>query len=449
MSSPGQGLVLLTGRCVAAICAHAVLHRKVIAMRRLQIVLIGLVIMLGAAPMYASKVIVTTGERSPVRTGPDDNDARITVLPPGARLWATDRDGDWYRVRLHDSLDGWISVSSCNELDGDEQYRDAMLQNISFSDRDGSTRAQFRLSSPVPFRVRQIINPSQLQIDLFCCSAAQEAIRISPETRFIRPLLPQQLGNGWVEMTLDLPDCHQSGYRAFYTAAGDLVIDVKKPFASASLEGKLIAIDPGHGGSSPGAVGPTKVTEKSVNLAISLLLKQELEQAGARVLMTREDDMAVATASSKSGELDARVEKTKEAFADFFLSVHNNAPWSVSEAATAMGTETYYWTPMSYLPATMIQRALVAAVGTRDRFVSWRPFYVLRETDCPRVLVECAFISNPEEEAKLADPDFQHQISIGILQGMRDYFAAAVLPPSMPSYVSPLNILPASPEPQR
>lgn len=411
-------------------------------MRRMQNVLIMLVILLGAAPMYASKVVVTSGERSPVRTGPSSNNARMTVLPSGARLWATERDGDWYRVRLHDSLDGWISVSDCSELAGDVQYRDAMLQDMSFNVQGNATRALFSLSSPVPFRVRQIVNPPQLKIDLFCCSAAQNGIRISPDSHLVRPQLPQQLGGGWVEVTLDLPNCHQTGYRAFYTEAGHLVIDINKPFASASVEGKLIAIDPGHGGPDPGAVGPTKATEKRANLAIATILKRELEHAGAKVVMTREGDTAVATGGSKSGELDARVEKTKAAGADLFLSVHNNATGS-SSAATAVGTETYYWTPMSYLPATTIQRALVASLGTHDRFVGWQRFYVLRETDCPRVLVECAFISNPEEEAKLTDPLFQHRASAGIFQGIRDYFVAAVLPPSMPSYVPQMDILPA------
>jgi len=293
----------------------------------------------------------------------------------------------------------------------------------------------------VPFRIRQSVFPAQLKVDLFRCAAAQEAIHQFPGTVAVRPLPPQQLASDWAEITLDLTNAHQTGYRAYFSSSGHLIVDIKGPFASASVAGKRVAIDPGHGGPDSGAVGPTGLCEKDANLAISMALRQELLSAGAEVFMTRERDVAVGPGGSRGAELEARVAASKAAKADLFISVHNNAVGS-GNAAKAYGTETYYWTPMSYLPAVTIQEAVVAALGTRDRFVGWQRFYVMRETDCPRVLVECAFVSNPQEEQKLRAPLFLHQASRGIFEGIKAYFAAAVLPPSVTPAVPQIELLP-------
>jgi N-acetylmuramoyl-L-alanine amidase len=381
------------------------------------------------APALASRAVVTTQGKSPVRSGPSTEYARMMVLPPGAKLWATGQEGSWYRIRLCDRLDGWISTSDVRQLDSTIQLASARLTDMSLSPCETGTRIIFYLTRPVAFRIRQSVLPPQLKIDLFNCAAAQEGIRQFPGTEAIRVLPPQQLANDWVEVTLDLPNVHQTGHQAYYTDSGHLVVIVKAPFADGQIAGKRIAIDPGHGGPDSGAVGPTGLTEKSANLEICKVLKWQLTAAGAKVLMTRETDKAVSPGASKGGELEARVAATKTANPDLFISVHNNAVGG-GNAAQASGTETYYWTAMSYLPALMVQKGLVGALGTRDRFVGWQRFYVLRETDCPRILAECAFVSNPDEEKKLRDPVFLAQASQGMFEGIKSYFAAAVQPPT-------------------
>ncbi|MFP3904167.1 MAG: N-acetylmuramoyl-L-alanine amidase, partial [Armatimonadota bacterium] len=240
---------------------------------------------------------------------------------------------------------------------------------------------------------------------------------------------------------IDLPNAHQAGYRARFSSSGHLLLDINDSFESPDVAGKRIAIDPGHGGSDTGAVGPTGLTEKEVNLTISSLLRERLETAGAEVVMTRYTDTAVAPGSDKSGELEARVQATKAAGADVFVSVHNNAVGG-GDPTGASGTETYYWTPMSHLLAMKLQNGLVSALGTRDRFVSWQRFYVLRDTDCPRALVECAFMSNPEEERKMRDRAFLASAAHGLFQGLQSYFREAVQPPGLPGPM-PLQAFPS------
>jgi len=398
-------------------------------------------VLFGSVPLYASRGVITTSPKSPIRSGPSSEYARVTVLPSGVKLWATGREGSWYKVALCQVLDGWVDASDIRELDSGVTFDTARLTDMSVSAQEGRTRVLFYLTDRVPFRIRQSVFPAQLKVDLFRCAAAQEGMRQFPGTAGVRPAPPQQLASDWVEITLDLSNAHQTGYFAYFSSGGHLIVDLKVPFASGAVAGKRVAIDPGHGGPDSGAVGPTGVCEKDANLGISMALKQELVSAGAEVFMTRERDVAVQPGASKGGELEARVAASRAAQADLFISVHNNAVGS-GNAAEAYGTETYYWTPMSRLPAVTIQTAVVAALGTRDRFVGWQRFYVMRETDCPRVLVECAFVSNPQEEQKLKSPLFLHQASRGIFEGIKAYFAAAVQPPNVSSAVPQIELLP-------
>lgn len=393
-----------------------------------------------AATAVMGRPLITTNVRNPVRSGPSAEYARITVLPAGVRVEAIEKEGDWYRLHLSDTLQAWTYAENVRETDA-EGPTTARLTDMSVTPEDGYTRVLMYLTHTVPFRVRQSVCPPQLKVDLFNCAAAQEMIRHFPGNQTVRVSPAQQLATDWVELTMDLPSAHPTGFRTRYTDSGHLVVEVNDAFTSPDLAGKRIAIDPGHGGPDTGAVGPTGLTEKEVNLSISLTLRERLETAGAEVVLTRYTDTAVTPGSDTSGELEARVQVSEAARADVFVSIHNNAVGS-GDPRRAAGTETYYWTPMSHLLAANLQHELVGAMGTRDRFVSWQRFYVLRSFDCPRALVECAFMSNPEEEKKLKDPAFLAKAAHGILEGLRSYFKVAVQPPGVPGTV-PMQVFPS------
>jgi len=80
---------------------------------------------------------------------------------------------------------------------------------------------------------------------------------------------------------------------------------------------------------------------------------------------------------------------------------------------------------MSILPARILQNHLCARLNTKSRFISWRPFYVLRQTDVPRVLVECAYVSNPTEEARLRDDQFLQAAAEALYDGIEEFFRTA------------------------
>ena len=175
----------------------------------------------------------------------------------------------------------------------------------------------------------------------------------------------------------------------------------------------LIAIDPGHGGSDPGAVGPAGTKEKEHTLAISLYLRNLLAQAGHGVVLTRDTDCDVAAPDATAGEeLQARVDIANQAGADMFISVHINA--AVNPAA--QGGETWYYQTGRELARCL--QAQISRLGLRDRGIKQANFYVLRQTDMPAVLVELGFITNPAEEALISSDPFRLQAAAAIADGI-------------------------------
>lgn len=241
---------------------------------------------------------------------------------------------------------------------------------------------------------------------------------------------------GGSKLIIDLANViDSSGYRLF-TLPSDakanrpfrVVVDIDRfspPVTfnfTAGLRNKVIAIDPGHGGSDPGAVGPSGTQEKTVTLAVAQKVQALLEKAGARVIMTRQTDRDVyGPNASGADELGARVAAAGNA--DIFISIHANSFTS----PTAGGTATYYYRKSLYdvILAQNLQDNLIQTGNRTDRGISAANFYVIKRSAMPAALVELAFISNPEEEALLGSPDFQQRMAQGIYQGIDKFFIQA------------------------
>lgn len=202
-------------------------------------------------------------------------------------------------------------------------------------------------------------------------------------------------------------------------------------WSEVGLEGKRIALDPGHGGHDPGGVGyHLGLLEKDVTLAISLELQQMLLDAGAEVFMTRSTDTLVDTTVEPNRHIRPDLQKRRfiaeEWGPDFFLSIHTNS-WSDRWAG---GIETYYNRhsfnrSLNRRAAQLIQLRLVEATGRRDRGVKYKNISdaVLQTVNYPSVLAEILFISNRTEEEILAEPGFPFTAAEGLFLGISDYFS--------------------------
>ncbi|WP_035347533.1 N-acetylmuramoyl-L-alanine amidase CwlD [Halalkalibacter hemicellulosilyticus] len=189
------------------------------------------------------------------------------------------------------------------------------------------------------------------------------------------------------------------------------------------LSGKVIIIDPGHGGIDGGAVSKAGVLEKDVTLAISEQLRDYLQEAGALVLMTREEDRDLADADTqkirhrKIQDLKRRVEVINESDADLFVSIHLNAipspKWS--------GAQVFYnrAIPENEPMAKFVQDELrVNLENTTRQAKPIHNVYVIKEATIPGVLIEAGFLSNPFESEQLNTEEYQQKVAASIYQGL-------------------------------
>ncbi len=170
-----------------------------------------------------------------------------------------------------------------------------------------------------------------------------------------------------------------------------------------------VAIDPGHGGRDPGAVGRSGLKEADVNLRVGQMVKSRLERDFA-VVVTRVSNQFVSLAR--------RCRVANEAGAAAFVSLHCNS--SLNKAAC--GVETYHH-PASGPGRALAERVQgnLVAIGLPDRGVRAAEFHVLRHTSMPAALVELGFISNPEDEARLGSAEFLNKAADAIAEAVRDY----------------------------
>jgi len=221
----------------------------------------------------------------------------------------------------------------------------------------------------------------------------------------------------------------------------------------------VVALDPGHGGEDPGAVGPSGLREKDVVLAVALQLRDRLNALpGMRVMLTRDADFFV--------PLQERVRKARRVQADLFVSIHADAfitPTARGASVFALSQGGASSSAARWMADRENAADLVGGINIRNRHedvtrmlldmsttaqikdslklgdavlgqigrvgrlhkarVEQAGFAVLKAPDVPSILVETAFISNPDEEAKLRDPDYQARLVDALAKGIAQYFA--------------------------
>lgn len=190
---------------------------------------------------------------------------------------------------------------------------------------------------------------------------------------------------------------------------------------SGGLDGKIITLDAGHGGSDPGAIGSDGTKEKNITLAITKIVKEILEDKGAKVYMTRTTDVDVfGPNASDAEELQARVNVGEKYNSDMFVSLHINS--SVNKNVGGFSTYYYPKTDNDLRLAKNIQNKLAANFGVDDLGVRQANFYVIKRISMPAVLVEMCFISNEKELTLMKGQWFQKKTARLIAEGIEKYF---------------------------
>ncbi|WP_410768455.1 N-acetylmuramoyl-L-alanine amidase [Fontibacillus sp. BL9] len=298
----------------------------------------------------------------------------------------------------------------------------ANVGGISFSDN----RLMIAVDKNVKPSIFTMSGPDRIVIDL-------------PETKFADSFSTGQMldatQNGYIDLT-DYPDVskvryalfsdkpstirvvmdmnHAKNYELINNNDGLIILnlntDASTPGTAPGGNGKkLVVIDAGHGGSDPGAISVTKKKEKDFNLAVVLKVQELLKQES-------DIDFVLTRSSDTYPTLQDRVKIANDLKADMFISVHANAG-----SATASGVETYYTRADSLSLAKVMHKYLVESSGLSDRGVRSKSLHVTRETKMPAVLLECGYLSNKNDNAKLYTEDFQNRVAEGIVKGIKEY----------------------------
>lgn len=188
---------------------------------------------------------------------------------------------------------------------------------------------------------------------------------------------------------------------------------------------KLILIDPGHGEDDPGMIGADGLEEKGINLAISLLLKSELETRGYSVTMTRETDKGLYDASAnnkKAQDMQRRIAMIGEKSPVLSVSIHQN---SYQQDASVHGPQVFYYE--SSVEGKKLAEAVQSSLNEkleidRPREIKGNTsYYLLKRSPGTLVIVECGFLTNPEEARKLQTEVYQQRVAAAVADGIDTY----------------------------
>jgi N-acetylmuramoyl-L-alanine amidase len=330
-------------------------------------------------------------------------------FPTGTRALVTARINDDLRIRLSPEADAWVPSADARPLPTGLPAPHAVVGSVTITRRPDRVTLRIPLTQRVPFQVGE--DERSLTLRFYSAVGDVDWIRYASDS-LIRRLSWSQCGRDQLTFTAELNQ-PVWGYRTRWDR-NDLVLDVRRPpvlSPTDPLRGRRIALDPGH--PPLGATGPTGLREADANLGVALTLRTMLQQAGARVVMTRTRDTAV--------DLWGRVAMADTSGAELLVSIHNNALPDGVNPFTNNGTSVFYNQPRSLPLAAEIQRALVRRLRLPDLGISRADLALIRPTWMPAVLCEGMFVILPEQEARLRSRAGQRLYARGVLEGVRSF----------------------------
>jgi N-acetylmuramoyl-L-alanine amidase len=336
-------------------------------------------------------------------------------LVSGVRLSITGKMGGMYRVRLAEGREAWIDQDMVDIRPGGIFGPHTLTGNWQVYGDEQYDYVSVGLDERVPYASYQETSPDRIVVDLFGTSSNTNWIIQQLNTREIANVAYRQEGKDIFRILVDLKHHQPWGYGISYNGA-NLVIRVKRQPERLTLKAMRIVLDAGHGGDNLGARGSTGALEKDVNLATALHVKSLLEDKGASVVLTRGADSAVTMTSRLSTALASN--------ADLLIAIHSNSIGLTTNPEDTRGVSTYYkhigFRPLSKCILDRIVRTGLPAYGNVGSF----NFLLNAPTEMPNVLVELAYMSNPEDEMKLLDDEFRWELAKAIVKGAQDFLDA-------------------------
>lgn len=353
--------------------------------------------------------------------------AKYGSLYEGVELKIVGEREGLYNVQLSPNLHAWIPTRFVDLEEGYYGPEQVLTGNIRISGpglagntTDDHDVITVSLGKRLPYIIHTELDPNTIVVDIFGATSNTNWKILYDHAEGINELRWQQIEDNRFRLIIDIAHKRHWGYDVRYGWGGQMQIMVKYPptieDATKPLTNRVIAVDAGHGGRNNGSLGATGTMEKEVTLAISKKLQELLEEAGAKVVMTRTDDSYL--------YMSERAEIIRKAGAELLVSIHANSIGYTTDPREMKGTGAFY-KHMAYKPLAEVMYKKMRELGFEDYGLTGSfNFSLNAPTDFPNVLVETAFMSNPEEEIILLDPYYQRKMAAQIVEGLIEYYNA-------------------------
>jgi len=356
------------------------------------------------------QILEVTVEAGTARTGPSTNYSRLTPLPQGTRAAVVGQEANWYQL----DYGAWIRDTDVRIVPGSVPPH-SIIRSITSANVGEWTEVRFPLQVPVPVSVEQ--GGDRFTLTLYNTTAQTDTIFLSNDP-VIERLDWTQPTPGQVQYQFVLKSAQQWGYRLRYEGT-TLVLALRHPpqvnvEANQPLSGITILLDPGHGGPDDlGARGPDGTPEKDVALTVTRLLRDRLQQRGATILMTRDDDRDLGP--------NERAQIIQEMAPDLALSIHYNALPDSGDAENTAGIGTFWYHTQSHSLAMFLHDYLVEERDRPSYGVFWNNLALTRPNVAPSVLLELGFMINPTEFEWIVDPEEQEALADALAEGITQW----------------------------
>jgi N-acetylmuramoyl-L-alanine amidase len=338
--------------------------------------------------------------------------AKLSFVNPGILLPITGKVGGQYRVALTENQEAWIDDDNVDLKNSGVLLTGSLTGNIYVYGDQKYDYVTMTMSNRMPYSSIQESDPTRIHVDVYGTVSNTNWIVQQPTAREVVNVYYTQPEKDLFRVTMELKHKQIWGYEIGYDGT-TLVIKVRRQPKHLDIGALTFALDAGHGGDNLGALGSTGAREKDINLSTVYHLKDELEDRGARVILTRSDDTFSYTS--------ARLKAVLDSGADMLISIHSNSIGYTSNPIDIRGCATFYkyicYRPLSQYILESVLKTGIPRWGNVGNF----NFTLNSPTELPNVLVELAFMSNPEDEMKLIDDDFRKELAKKIADGVDDF----------------------------
>jgi N-acetylmuramoyl-L-alanine amidase len=343
--------------------------------------------------------------------------AKLGFLQPGVLVEISGKEADQYRVRLSPSMQGWLPEEFARILPFDTPLPRSLTGSITAKGEDSLDIVTVPLTRRLPYVSDQEVDPNAIVVDIFGATSNTNWITQQLSAKGIESVKWNQVTSDQFRVTIALNERQQWGYNIGYDYGSTLRIKIRRPptigLKDPVLAGITIAVDAGHGGDNNGALGATGALEKDITLSIARHLQDTLVHHGARVVMTRSGDLEVGSAE--------RIDKALSSGARILVSIHCNSVGESTDPLLIQGTSTYY-RYIGFRPLASIMYDKMLQLGLNQFGMTGGFNFALNApTQFPNVLVETAFLSNPDDEMLLINDGFRCRIAQQITKGLEEF----------------------------